>query len=309
MAFIKDMYRDEIRDGWLVKAGIKKSWNKMLEIWQEVDRICRKYRIKYWAYAGTLLGAVRHGGFVPWDTDMDLCMMRPEYNIFCDAVERELVRDDSIFETERKNFNNYRIALKTTSMLGTEKIQDRELNKSYGMMVEIYPLDLAQDGTPLGDFSTLKLHELLSCIIDANYLALKERIKNNKKTFNDLQVMENFRALPEEAKQEFYSNYAALLFDKSKKIAWLEDTLDDSPKIYEKDWFRETIYLPFETVQLPVPVDCEKVLDARYGDWHKFIYDHTFRIGRIYSPDISYREILERVDFDFMFPKEEDAST
>ena len=305
MIFIKDMHRDEIRDGWLVKAGIKKSWNKMLEIWQEVDRICRKYKINYWAYAGTLLGVVRHGGFVPWDTDMDLCMLRPEFNIFCDAAERELIHDDGVFEIERRSFNNFRIALKTTTMLSEKDLRNIDPNKSYGMVVEIYPLDIAEDDTFLGKFNATKLIELIFSCDDSTYLKLKERVENNQEIYNDWQMLENFHALSEKSKQEFYNNYAAMLFDKSSRIGWVEDIFKSSSKIYAKEWFRETVYLPFELVELPVPVDYEKILPALYGDWHKFVYDHAFRIGSIYSPDIPYKELLEQVDFKFALPPED----
>ncbi len=128
--------------------------------------------------------------------------------------------------------------------------------------------------------------------------------------FDDLQVLENFRALPEKEKQNFYRKYAELLFNKSNELVWIDHVVRGQPEQhYPKDVFRETIYLPFETVQMPVPVDYDKILTTYYGDWHKFVYDHTFKIGAIYSPDIPYKEFLERVDFDFMFPQKEDAST
>ena len=82
MAFIEDLEHDEIRDGFLVSSDRKKVWQRWLELWQEVDRICRKHGLKYWAAYGTLLGAARHKGFIPWDEDLDLCMMRPDYNRF-----------------------------------------------------------------------------------------------------------------------------------------------------------------------------------------------------------------------------------
>lgn len=307
MSFIKDLYRDEIRSGWLVSSDVKKSWERMLEIWQELDRICRKYKINYWAYCGTLLGAVRHKGFVPWDTDMDLCMLRPEYNIFCDAVERELIREGGLFEIGHKKFNNFRIAMTATAMLGEDDLSKKEPDRSYGMMVEVYPLDVAQDNTFEGNSSVYRLLELFTCLVPSGYALLQDRVKNGQPIFSDWDFLARFRSLSEKAKQDFYNNYAAMLFDNSSSVGWIEDRIKAPQKIYEKEIFNETIYLPFESIKLPAPVGYEKMLTALYGDWHKLVYDNTFRIGAIYSPDISYREIFKRVDLEFMFsPKDKE---
>lgn len=80
----------EIRDGFYVESMMKKTWAAQMEVLAEVDRVCKKNNIQYFADWGTLLGAVRHKGFVPWDDDMDITMKRKDYNHFCNIAEKEM---------------------------------------------------------------------------------------------------------------------------------------------------------------------------------------------------------------------------
>ena len=90
MDYVKDLNADEIRDGYFVTSRRKRLWNVQIKLILEFDRICRKHDIKWFAYAGTLLGAARHNGFIPWDDDVDLCMLRPDYEKFKQAAATEL---------------------------------------------------------------------------------------------------------------------------------------------------------------------------------------------------------------------------
>lgn len=73
-----------------------------LEMLVEVDRICRKCGIRYNIIAGTLLGAVRHGGYIPWDDDADVALERPEYERFRQAVKTELDTSRFYFQDHRR---------------------------------------------------------------------------------------------------------------------------------------------------------------------------------------------------------------
>ena len=77
-----------------------------LEMLEEVDRICKKCGIKYNIIAGTLLRAVRHGGYIPWDDDADIAMLRPEYERFRIAVRTELDTTKFYFQDNRRTRDN-----------------------------------------------------------------------------------------------------------------------------------------------------------------------------------------------------------
>ena len=79
----------ETRDGYFIDVTMKEAWKEMLDITEEIVRLCDKHNLNYSIAAGTLLGAVRHKGFIPWDDDVDLHMPRPDYDRFLEIAEKE----------------------------------------------------------------------------------------------------------------------------------------------------------------------------------------------------------------------------
>ena len=90
MRFSNSYFEDEVRDGFYVPGMVKRAWAAQLEVLEDVDRVCKKHGIRYFADWGTLLGAVRHGGFIPWDDDLDICMKRQDYTRFLEIAPKEL---------------------------------------------------------------------------------------------------------------------------------------------------------------------------------------------------------------------------
>ena len=102
MIFENSYFEDEVRDGFFVPAEMKRAWAAELEVLSEVDKICKKHNIQYFADWGTLLAAVRHEGFIPWDDDLDIVMKRDDYNRFMELAQTELPEGFSAY-----NFRNH----------------------------------------------------------------------------------------------------------------------------------------------------------------------------------------------------------
>ena len=90
MNFDISYFEDEVRGGFPIVTMIKRGWAAGIKVLEEVDRICRKHDIKYFVIWGTLLGAVRHKGFIPWDDDIDIGMKRADYMRFLEIASKEL---------------------------------------------------------------------------------------------------------------------------------------------------------------------------------------------------------------------------
>ena len=118
-----------------------------LELLCEVHRICTKYDIHYNIIAGTLLGAHRHGGYIPWDDDADVALLRPEYERFRDACETELDTSRFYFQDHR-NTPGYRWGYGKLRRKDTLFLREHQEHMPYeqGVFIDIFPLDAVPQG-------------------------------------------------------------------------------------------------------------------------------------------------------------------
>lgn len=90
LEFQEGFFDQEVRDGFYLDTTMKTLWAAELEVLQKVAEVCDRHGLKWYAAYGTLLGAIRHEGFVPWDDDMDIWVKRPDYNILMQVLPKEL---------------------------------------------------------------------------------------------------------------------------------------------------------------------------------------------------------------------------
>ena len=119
-----------------------------LELLDEVHRICTKCDIHYNIIAGTLLGAHRHGGFIPWDDDADVALLRPEYERFRAACETELDTQRFYFQDHR-NTPGYRWGYGKLRRKDTLFLREHQEHMPYaqGVFIDVFPLDAVPQGT------------------------------------------------------------------------------------------------------------------------------------------------------------------
>jgi len=121
---------------------LRRQQMRMLEILVEIDRICRKHNINYWLSSGTLIGAIRHGGFIPWDDDLDIEMMRSDYlrlmKVLPDELPDWLALQDST--TDPNYFFFYAKIRDRRSRLQEQNNYDR-MWKEQGIYIDIFPIE------------------------------------------------------------------------------------------------------------------------------------------------------------------------
>ena len=121
---------------------LKKLHEVQVEILDEIDRICRENNIQYFLVGGTLLGAVRHKGFIPWDDDLDIAMVREDYEKFIKVCKKEL---DSKYYLDcaetNKDFNfSFAKIRKNNTLFEEPSLKHLDIHK--GIYVDIFPMDV-----------------------------------------------------------------------------------------------------------------------------------------------------------------------
>lgn len=125
----------------------------------EIKRICEKYNIKYFMIAGTLLGAVRHKGFIPWDDDMDFGMLRKDYNKFVRICTKELDEDKFFLQTQF-NTKNYAFDIGKLKLKGTIIEENFSKNTAIdkSIFVDIFPFDFMTENKFGQKLSAIKFY-------------------------------------------------------------------------------------------------------------------------------------------------------
>lgn len=123
-------------------STLRRHQMRMLEMLQYVDSVCTKHNIRYWLCSGTLLGAVRHGGFIPWDDDLDIEMLKEDYKKFVKVVENEK-NDDYVLQTHKTDPNYYAPYAKLRDV--HSYLRERNTNdthyKYHGIFIDIFLLE------------------------------------------------------------------------------------------------------------------------------------------------------------------------
>ena len=243
-----------------------------LKILKEIDRICRKHGIQYMLDAGTLLGAVRHKGFIPWDDDGDVAFTRENYERFARVVRRELPEGMEFLEPRQLGGGNAFYDFTPRILyLNSQTHEDQEEMKFYGGKLNHLWVDLfIQDTLPENKMAA-SLTKLLQTGIYGLAMGHRYRLDYSKynlaskalvgvlaaigkhipmKTIRRLQRAVAVKDNKSKSRLRYYSNY---------QPDFLYVTV-------EKEWCDEVVDLPFEDTVLMAPKGWHQVLTWIYGD-------------------------------------------
>ena len=285
MTWVKDVYRDEIRSGFLVTAHRKRIWEIELDMLAELARICDKYGLRCFAAWGTLLGAVRHGGFVPWDDDIDLTMMRPDYERLKEVAPQEL-SEPCFLQTAYTDGALFGIARlrnsATMAMLPEIDYFDQ------GIFMDIHPLDAVADGS--ARMEALRAYQMELYALAMREPQYREAMAAGAPLCIAPAERERILHLPLRERFRLYEEFQLAHFDDSQRVNYYPQEFLGRQMTLTKALFAHTVSLPFEGTTVTVPAEYETAVEIYFSEnWRQFIRGDSTHAGLILSPDISYR--------------------
>lgn len=233
-----------------------------LEMLKELDRICKKCNIRYTIIGGTLLGAVRNGGFIPWDDDADVAMLRSEYEKFCQVCEIELNKEKFYFQN-MDNTHGYRWGYAKLRRKNTLFLRENQEHMPYeqGIFLDIFPID----GTP--DNYLLRLFHEFRCFCVRKILWSEVGKKAEKNKIKKL-LYQLLSKIPEE---KVKIAYRKLILKHDSETTKIVRTLTfPAPKKlrgYYRRWFAETALIEFENENFYGVKDYDGWLSYEFGNY------------------------------------------
>lgn len=287
-------FRIEVEEEFFLSSGLRKIQMVQIELLEKAIQICDKYNLKYYLIYGSLLGAIRHGGMIPWDDDIDIVMFREDYEKFLVIAERELEGgyylqipgrgEECFFGGYAKLRNNNTAALDNKHLF-------RQCNQ--GIFIDIFPLD----NLSLNTKKRKKYIKKIKC--------LQRMMYTKKYGLLSINAMNMFYLIRSKIYSEkilwgkFQRVFGEINKENSPIVAILSRYINDKDLcFYMREDFGEGIRVPFENLVVQAPINYIKLLKEYIGETYmQFPSDEERKPHHRawWSTQMSYNEIRDKL--------------
>lgn len=237
------------------KIKLEERKKLQLEILLKVHEFCEQNNITYFLSSGTLIGAVRHKGYIPWDDDIDIAMPRPDYEKFMN-----IFKDENLIAKDYKRDKSWPYFLAKICDRRTLLIEKNVNYKDLGVNIDLFPIDGVSDNS--------LMREVIYRFMNFEVIIVWHRVTPIIGKVSVLRYIEKFISFLFPIKsiiklrRKLIEKYS---YESSKYVSSLSTTTER--KTYKKEWFEEIIKLPFEGYMLNAPVGYHDWLRTVFGDY------------------------------------------
>ncbi len=314
MRIPEDFYEPEVREGFYIPSEMKIYWAVMLDILENVDRVCKKYGLKYFADYGTMIGAVRHNGFIPWDDDFDISMVREDYMVFLKVAEKELpdgYKMLSVYNNHKSHTFLGRVVNKDLISMEEDFLKANH-NCPYATGIDVFPVDHFEYDEKINELQKILIHgaDEMAALIDeeeTNVDNLHPVIRDRVNYLCDITGTKLEEGCYIRQAMFILSDRIAALFEKKAPyLAHMYFWEMKGAQVFPKEYFENTIRIPFECTTIPVPIAYDKILAACYGpnymtpvrsggvhDYPLYTIQREYMrevTGKVYYPEYDFQE-------------------
>ena len=288
---------------YIVTEESRKLWAVELDLLAKFKEICSKYGLKYYAIGGTLLGAARHQGFIPWDDDIDILIPWEDYKKFMEvsSVECQYPYFFQCHLTE-KNSEISNARLRRSDTTGCTKweylnMADPEYNK--GVFIDIFPIF----NVPEDEETRIKMKESIMEAWKASrgFTALEGEangllhVNPEYKKYIDIYRKYSEKYTIQEIKNLYFERCAAIK-EPTGIIGAVSFRTFDAKNMWKASWFEETVELPFENTTITCPKYYDEVLTVQYGDWRTPVYNGAYHEMFVVDTEVPFSIKLKKED-------------
>lgn len=242
-------------------SDVKEIQSYILPVMKYIDEVCEKHNLRYSLARGSMLGAIRHKGFIPWDDDMDIIMPRPDFDKLIEIFNKN--KNERFKILSPYDYDSFYVGQMMKIYDSSTKLHEfsDKYNLVYGAYVDVFPID----GIPTDINKAKKHHKKYNKYRKILHVlsAYRFRKKNDiKKKLSNLLKPLLYKYVDECKKYHHKYDY-----NNSKRVSLLVQTLDFERDILDKSWFDSLIKVKFEDTEFRVFEKYDEALTRYYGNY------------------------------------------
>lgn len=296
---MENEFKTIIRDDIEVSAELQKLWAAELDLLDRFIEVCKKHGLKFYAAGGTLLGAIRHKGFIPWDDDIDLVMLREDYDKLLEVASGEF-SEPYFFQTAFTDKGYFRSHAQLRNSSTTAMIKNEALKVPFnqGIFIDIFPIDAIPDNPILAEKQRKKLHSINRLLNNDARLP----IVHNSSLFSKM------KRLAAKIISVFYPHKKQFLkmerlckmynSEKTARLGVISFDPNDERMRYSREVFESEVEVTFEGRILPAPKGYDEILTALYGDYMTPKKAQSFHGTLIVDTQTPYKDCIKKMRYE-----------